>query len=135
MRENCPFPATQANALPAAVPTVSPPSPRGVAGHSVAKYPHRRVFVDASWRSARAWIERAYPSGLDAARPELVTAYPELAANVDRLELAAHQAANVFENTPEATGDAFQVALRTWEAAVLDACAALASVPPGRATP
>jgi hypothetical protein len=61
--------------------------------------------------------------------------FPELMENVDRLELAAHQAANVFENTPEATGDAFQVALRTWEAAVLDACAALASVPLGRVTP
>jgi len=135
MRENCPFPATQAETLPAAAPTVSPATAAARGGQSAAKYPHRRVFVDASWRSARAWIERAYPSGLDAARPELMAKFPELVANVDHLRETAEAEAAHYEAEPAATPELFQAALRQWEAAVLDACAALASVPPGRATP
>lgn len=92
---------------------------------SAPRYPHRHAIVESSWRAAHAWISRSHAGGLDAARPELATAYPELLANIDHLEHATHQAANLFQNTPAATPDAFQAALATWEAACLDACAAL----------
>jgi hypothetical protein len=91
----------------------------------VAILPHWRVFVLASWRSAHAWIERACPSGLDAARPDLTAKFPELAANIDHLERAAQQAATTFESEPAATPDAFSKALRVWEATALDGLAAL----------
>jgi hypothetical protein len=81
-----------------------------VAGHSAAKFPHRRVFVLASWRAARSWISLAYPVDLDAALVELKAKLPELVANVDRLE---------------------QAALREWERAATDALAALDCARPG----
>ena len=127
MRENLPFPATVAETLPGTAPTVSPGTVAAPGGRTAAKYPHRRVFVLASWRSAYAWIEAAYPAGLDAARAELTAAFPELAANIDRLEQAAQQAASTFENEATATLDAFQAALSAWERAVLDGLAALDS--------
>jgi hypothetical protein len=87
--------------------------------------------VDAAWRSARSWLGVAYPGPLDAARPELVAAFPELVANVDALELAAQQEASTYQNEPNATPGAFQAALRAWERAVLDALAALEHVQHG----
>lgn len=131
MRENCPFPATQADTLPAPAPTVSSPARRGVAGHSAAKFPHRRVFVLASWRAARSWISLAYPVDLDAALVELKAKLPELVANVDRLEQAALREASTYENEPAASPDAFQAALREWERAATDALAALDCARPG----
>ena len=131
MRENLPFSASEAPTLPAGLPSVSTASKGSGPAHSVPKYPHRRVYVLASWRAAHAWIEAAYPSGLDAARPELTAAFPELAANIDALELAAQQAANLYENEPAASPDAFTSALRAWERTVLDGLAALDSARSG----
>jgi hypothetical protein len=129
-----PFPATQADTLPGTAPTVSPASEAGGLAHTRPKFPHRRVFVLASWQSANAWIEAAYPGGLDTARTELTAAFPELVANIDHLERAAEREATAYENTPAATPDAFSKALRAWEAAVLDALAALNHAHPREAS-
>jgi hypothetical protein len=125
MREDPPIPATQAEALLGTAPPVSLASEAGSLAHTRPKFPHRRALTEASWRAAHAWIETAYPGGLDAARPELTAKFPELAQNCDRLEQAAQQAASMFESEPTATPDAFQAALRAWEAATLDGLAAL----------
>ena len=124
------MPATTQPAPPAKHGTTDASSSPGVAPERAA-YPHRRLIVESSWRAARSWISLAYPSGLDAARPELVAAFPELVANVDALELAAQQEASTYQNEPNATPGAFQAHLAQWQAAVLDACAALAYVQPG----
>jgi hypothetical protein len=125
-----PFPATVAETLPGPLPTVSPTSEGCGLAHSRPKYPHRRVFVLASWRSAHAWISAAYPSGLDAARPDLTAEFPELAANIDALELAAQQEASTYQNEPNATPSAFQAALARWERAFMDGLQALAYAQP-----
>ena len=122
-----PVAATQAGTLPGTAPTVSTTSQGRGDGHSAAKFPHRRVFVLASWRAAHAWIETAYPGGLDAARPDLTAKVPELVANINRLEQAAESEATTYENEPAASPDAFQAALGKWEAATLDGLAALDS--------
>ncbi|MGB8297375.1 MAG: hypothetical protein WCG85_18260 [Polyangia bacterium] len=112
-------------------PSENLPSAEGQRCNTVAVLPHRRAYVLTAWRSAHAWIEAAYPSGLDAARAELAAAFPELAQNCDRLERAAQQAANLYENEPAASPDAFTSALRAWERAVLDGLAALDSARSG----
>jgi hypothetical protein len=94
MREDLPFAVPEAPTLPGSPPSVSTAiEGRGLA-HSAPNLPHRRAHTLTAWRSARAWIEAAYPSGLDAARPELAAKFPELLASIDRLEQAAQQAAN-----------------------------------------
>jgi len=126
-----PFAATVAETLPGPLPTVSPTSEGCGLAHSRPKYPHRRVFVLASWRAARSWISLAYPVDLDAALVELKAKLPELVANVDRLEQAALREASTYENEPAASPDAFQAALREWERAATDALAALDCARPG----
>jgi hypothetical protein len=101
------------------------PTTEGHRCAGVAVLPHRRAYVLTAWRSAHAWIERSYPSGLDAARPGLTAKFPELAQNCDRLELAAQQAASMYESEPTATPAAFLAAVAKWERAVLDSFAAL----------
>ena len=44
--------ATVAEALPGGQPTASPASEARASGHTPAKFPHRRVFVEATWRAA-----------------------------------------------------------------------------------
>ncbi|MGB8298799.1 MAG: hypothetical protein WCG85_25505 [Polyangia bacterium] len=122
---NVPSCASEALALPAGSPSESTAIEGRCPAHSAPKFPHRRVFVLASWRSAHAWIEHAYPSGLDAARPDLTAKFPELVANIDHLEQAAEREATTFENVATASPDAFTAALRKWEAATLDGLAAL----------
>ena len=41
-----------AEALPGGQPTASPASEARASGHTPAKFPHRRVFVEATWRAA-----------------------------------------------------------------------------------
>ena len=130
MRENLPFAATQADTLPAPAPTVSSPAQRGVAGHSVAKYPHRAAYVATAWRSARSWIGVAYPGPPDIALDTLRAQFPALAENVARLEHVAQQEALHFESEPGAGPDAFTAALRAWERACLDGLAALEHAQP-----
>jgi hypothetical protein len=116
--------ATTQPATPAKHGTTDASSIPGAAPER-AKYHHRRVIVDASWRAARAWISAAHPTGLDAARPELVVKFPALAENIDALELVAQRKASTYENEPNATPSAFQAHLARWEAAALDGLAAL----------
>ena len=92
---------------------------------STPKYPHRLAIVESSWRAARAWISLAYPSGLDAARPELTAKFPELVANIARLALVAQRKASAYLDEPNASPSAFQAALARWQAAALDGLAAL----------
>ena len=126
-----PFSASEAPTLPAGLPSVSTASKGSGPAHSVPKYPHRRVYVLASWRAAHAWIEADYPSGLYAARPDLTAKFPELVANIDRLEQAAQRETSTFENEATASPDAFTAALRKWERAAMDALAALDCTRPG----
>ena len=85
-----PFAAAQADTLPGTPPTVSTDDEGCSIGHSAAYLSHRRADTAAMWRAARSWISLAYPAGLDVARAELVAKFPDLAANVARLEQAAH---------------------------------------------
>jgi hypothetical protein len=85
--------------------------------------PHRQAHVAAQWRAARAWLKLAYPRGVQA-QPQ--ARFPELAENVAHLRWVADQEGAHYECEPGAGPDAFQNALRAWEAAMLDALAALA---------
>ena len=134
MRENLPFPATVAEALPGPAPTVSSPARRGVAGHSAAILPHRRAYVLTAWRQVRAWIGVSLPGPLDIALDTLRAQFPALAENIARLEHVAQQEALHFEAEPAATPELFQAALRQWEAAVLDGLAALNHARPREAS-
>ena len=128
MRENTPFPATVAEALPGPVSTVTPGMAAARGGQTAAVLPHRRANVEAQWRQARAWISLAYPrTNLDTAAAELGRRFPALAENIARLKQIADAEATHFEAEPGAGPDAFQAAVKAWEAGVLDGLAALAT--------
>jgi len=93
--------------------------------------PHRQATVDAAWRQARAWLRLAYPTvDLDTLPAQLEARFPALAENVQHLRETAEAEAIHFEAEPAATPELFQVAMSAWERATLDACAALATLPP-----
>ena len=120
-----PFPATQADTLPAAVPTVSAASEAGGLAHTRPKFPHRRVFVLTAFESAHQRIEAASPAGMDSARAELEILFPDTLRDIDRAEAAAQQAASAYADSSTATPAAFLAAVAKWERAVLDSFAAL----------
>ena len=95
-----PFAAAQADTLPGTPPTVSTDDEGCSIGHSAAYLSHRRADTAAMWRAARSWISLAYPAGLDVARAELVAKFPDLAANVARLEQAAQREATRSRTSP-----------------------------------
>ena len=127
-----PVPATVADTLPAQAQgsTARASTATGGACQSAAnppRFPHRRVFVDSSWRAARAWIGVAYPTvKLEAALSDLQARFPALAANIARLEAAAQSEATTYQNEPTTAARSFQAAIHEWETAVLDGLAALA---------
>jgi hypothetical protein len=94
------------------------------------RFSHRRATVDAAWRQARSWIGVAFPRALDSALTEMRAAFPALAENIDHLRETAEAGALHYQCEPGAGPDAFQAALRAWEAATLDGLAALASARP-----
>jgi hypothetical protein len=51
--------------------------------------------------------------------------FPELAENIDALELVAQRKASAYLDEPNASPSAFQAALARWQAAALDGLAAL----------